>query len=401
MTTSNLHNSSLTHSFRSTKKTKTFVYLFIVFVCLVLTESTTAQVTIGSNIPPEGGSVLDLKEFAAKSENQTSEKGVILPRVLLTNKNELYPMYWNSSTNSELTEYTNNKTVLKRKHVGTTVFNVTNSGDFVIGVHTWTGNEWRKIDDSPVIQPQITSLVCGGAQMTPNSYTQYVPFEGILKIPYLGGNGGSYSETAPISIGNGLWMERIAGKLNYGGGEVMYRIFGTPNTSSPNTISSISFLGKTPCSGIKIGDGLISINLRNLTSNVTINTAYNSVNGNPAYADQLPFGDITITESGSYAFSLRLYGQILTNSQNRLPFYVYLQKNSKWTLVDAAEIDLVVLALPSDQQDYSYSVTLGGTFEAGDKVIISMLRPDLSGWTLKQGASPTSAVRTSLIYWKL
>ena len=68
-------------------------------------------------------------------------------------------MYWNTSTSSEQTEYTNNKAELKKKHVGMTVFNLTNTGDFVIGVHIWTGTEWRKIDDSPVIQPQITSLI--------------------------------------------------------------------------------------------------------------------------------------------------------------------------------------------------------------------------------------------------
>ncbi|MFG5856849.1 MULTISPECIES: hypothetical protein [Dysgonomonas] len=368
----------------------------------MIASNATAQVTIGSNVSPEGGSVLDIKEFTPKSENQTSDKGVVLPRVLLTNKNELYPMYWNTSTNSEVAEYTSNKADLKRTHVGMTVFNVTNTGDFVSGVHTWTGTEWRKIDDSPVIQPQITSLICSGSQMTPNTYTANVPFEGILKVPYLGGNGGSYSGTVAASIGNGLSMERIGGKLAYGGGEVMYRIFGTPTVSSPTAtiIPSIDFLGQS-CSSIKIGDGMIGINLKNLTSDITISTTYNSVSGDHSQANQLPFGDITITESGSYAFSLRLYGRIGTTSQNRLPFYIYLQKNDKSTLMDAAEIDVVVLGLPTNQQDYSYSVTLGGTFNAGDKVIISMLRPDLSNWTLRQGLSSNSAIRTSLIYWKL
>lgn len=407
MTTNNLLNYFLIHlnglkEKTKTRKTKSFAYLCMTFACFIITSNATAQVTIGSNVSPEGGSVLDIKEFIPKGNNQTSEKGVVLPRVLLTNKNELYPMYWNTAAGSEVAEYTSNKADLKRTHVGMTVFNVTNTGDFVSGVHTWTGTEWRKIDDSPVIQPQITSLICSGSQMTPNTYTASVPFEGILKVPYLGGNGGSYSGTAAESIGNGLSMERIGGKLAYGGGEVMYRIFGTPIESSQTatTIPSIDFLGQS-CSSIKIGDGMIGINLKNLTSDVTISTAYNSVNGDPSLADQLPFGDITITESGSYAFSLRLYGRIGTTSQNRLPFYIYLQKNNKSTLIDAAEIDVVVLGLPTNQQDYSYSVTLGGTFDAGDKVIISMLRPDLSNWTLRQGLSSTSAIRTSLIYWKL
>ncbi len=405
MTTSNLLNWSLIRSIglkRKTKmtKTKTFACLCIAFACFMFTDSATAQVTIGSNVSPEGGSVLDIKEFAAKSENQTSDKGVVLPRVLLTNKNELYPMYWDSNTNSEVAEYASDKVNLKTKHVGMTVFNVTNAGDFVSGVHTWTGTEWRKIDDSPVIQPQITSLICGSIQMTPNKYEQNVPFEGILKVPYLGGNGGSYPGAPAVAIGNGLSMERIGGKLAYGGGEAMYRVFGTPLASSPTavTIPSINFLGKT-CSNIKVGDGAIGINLRTLVSQTAVNIPYNETQ-QAVNSNELPFGEIVITESGSYAFSLRLYGGISYNGTIRFPFYIFLSKNDKSiqsNQLDAAEIDVVV----AGTNDYSYSVTLGGTFESGDKVIISMARPGLGNWTLKTNSNSASPVRTSLVYWKL
>ena len=236
--------------------------------------------------------------------------------------------------------------------------------------------------------------------MTPNTYTANVSFEGILKVPYLGGNGGSYSGTTSTSIGNGLSMERIGGKLAYGGGEVMYRIFGTPTVSSPTatTIPSIDFLGQT-CSSIKIGDGMIGINLRTLQTQTTINSYYDE-NKLATQSDALPFGTIEIPESGSYAFSIRLYGWITYNGTARFPFYIYLSKNDKSVsnnLLDAAELDVVVVG----GNDYSYSVTLGGAFEAGDKVIISMSRPGLGNWALKTNANNASPVRTSLIYWKL
>ncbi|MDR3058130.1 MAG: hypothetical protein LBU84_08310, partial [Prevotella sp.] len=51
--------------------------------------------------------------------------------------------------------------------------------------------------------------------------------------------------------------------------------------------------------------------------------------------------------------------------------------------------------------DYSYSVTLGGTFDAGEKVIVTMARPGYGPWSLKMGPDATSPVRTSLVYWKL
>lgn len=360
-----------------------------------------AQVTIGSDKQPESGSLLELKEYEATTDNDTSKKGFIYPRVRLTDKSELFPMY------DELdTDYITNKNSIKTKHTGLTVYNVKESGVFTTGLHVWNGTEWRKVENSPVIQPQITSLICQSISMTPNSYEQNEPFEGILKVPYLGGNGGTYEETAPVAIGNGLSMERIAGKLAYGGGEAMFRIFGTPTVSSPTTtlIPSIEFLGFT-CSNISVGNGAASLNLKNLTNDISINQAFD---GNFQTAVTLPFGEINITESGSYAFSLRLYGNIETRELKRHPYYVYLVKNnnSTNTLMDAAEIDVVTLSATVGMvqyQDYSYSVTLAAAFEAGDKVIISMHMPGSLGvrWLLRRGVEPTSPVRTSLVYWKL
>lgn len=359
-----------------------------------------AQVTIGCDKEPESGSILELKEYGPTQDNATSDRGLLYPRVSLTNKSELYPMYSSSDT-----YYNSNKSSLKTKHTGLTVFNVNESGDFTKGLHIWNGSEWRKIDNSPVIEPQISSLICQSIAMTPNSYKQDEYFEGILKVPYLGGNGGSYLETSPVAIGNNLYMERIAGKLGYGGGEAMFRIFGTPTVSSPITtnISTIEFLGKT-CNNISVGNGAASLNLKNLSNDIDIDVAF--IDGGYANAVALPFGEINITESGSYAFSLRLYGHINTIENKRHPYYVYLQRNNKSTLMDAAEVDVITLSVPEymrPYQDYSYSVTLAAAFEAGDKVIISMHMPGSNGvtWKLRKGHNSTSPVRTSLVYWKL
>ena len=399
MTTSNFFNWSSVRSVglimkTKTMKTKTLACLCIAFACFMFIGSAKAQVTIGSGLAPEGGSVLDLKEFAAKSNNETADKGVVLPRVVLTNRNELYPMY-SAATDA----------ATKKSHIGMTVYNVTTStpGDFTSGVHTWTGTEWRKIDDSPVIQPQITNLICGSAQMTPNVYSAGVPFEGILKVPYIGGNGGSYDGAPAFPIGNDLSIERIGGKLAYGGGEAMYRVFGTPNVSSPTetTISTITFLGFT-CNNIGIGNGLTGINLRTLTTQTVVDINYSEA-ALATQSKELPFGTIEIHESGSYAFSFRLYGTIpmaTSGKEERFPFYIFLSKNDKSVmsnLVDAAEIDIVV----PYASEYSYSVTLGGSFEAGEEVIISMARPGWGPWTLKTNSNPASPIRTSLIYWKL
>jgi heat shock protein HspQ len=242
--------------------------------------------------------------------------------------------------------------------------------------------------------------------MSPGTYSANIYFDAIVRIPYTGGTGGSYDGTPKeggTSATNNLYIERIGGKLNYGGGDVMYRISGYPSASSPQIATfPISFLG-IDCS-ISVGSGTTSLNTRSLKEKLIVES--NFVTGQESLADSLSFGGIVITEAGSYAFSLRLYGHISTNKTARNPFYIFLQKNNKSTVLDAAEIDLVTVEMPNlgAYTDYSYSVTLGGVYEVGDKVIISMQRaPGGPSWELRSPPAnyPLSPVRTSLIYWKL
>lgn len=364
--------------------------------------SLNAQVTIGSDKAPEQGSLLELKEYPAKADNSTSDKGMLYPRVKLDEnyKNELYPMYDVTSNN-----YITNKDALKKSHMGLVVFNITSSDSFSPGLYCWSGDTWRRLDDSPPTKPGIGSnqLLCASATLTPATYTAGVPLKDYyLKVPYLGGTGGSYEGAAAVAGTNGLSIERIGGKLAYGSGEVVYRVIGTPENSSPSTSTfPIDFLGESCYATV---GSVTSVNVRVLDADTPISTDYLS-NTSGSAATELNFGDIIIEETGSYAFSLRLYGRIpYSGSPMRMPYYIYLQKNDKNTVLDAAEIDLIV----TSNTDYSYSITLGGLFEVGDKVIISMHKPSSTdgwkgpNWTLRVNkVNPKSPVRTSLIYWKL
>lgn len=361
-----------------------------------------SQVTIGSGISPEGGALLELKEYNALSDNQTSTKGMLYPRVVLTDKNELYPMY--SPTDPVYTNATS-KAAIFRGHVGLTVYNTKEEGDFLEGLHVWTGSNWRRFNDLPVLQPVITSLMCSSITLNSNTYRQGEFFQTLVKVPYQGGNGAGYSGTdpEPTTPINGLQVERMQGTLSIGTGEIMYRVFGTPTVSSPTvTTIPISFLGHS-CN-IEVGSGMTSLQIKNLTNSVAVSVPLAS-----AATNQLPFGDIVITEAGSYAFSFRLYGRMssfpATGKNGRWPFYIYLQRNgtTKSHVIDAAEIDIVTLDQGHSYDDYSYSVTLGGSFDAGDRVYIGMNKPDTGPiWTLSWGSGVNSnPVRTSLVYWKL
>jgi len=377
--------------------------LFLLFICLFgLTDILKSQVTIGMDKSPEGGAILDMKEFPAGDINQTSTKGVIYPRVELSevHKDDLHPMYDVASA-----EYINHKDALKKSHTGLVVYNVTISSSFMPGLYCWNGTTWRKMDDSPAVEAGISQgkLLCANATMSPATYTagqQLVDY--YLKVPYMGGNGGVYEGAPPVAGTNGLSIERIGGKLAYGSGEVVYRVTGEPTASSPATATfPIDFLGESCHATV---GAVSSVNMRMLEAETKVSTLYLS-NPSGSQATELKFGDLVIEETGSYAFSLRLYGEVsYKGDPMRMPYYIFLQKNDKNTVLDAAEIDLIV----TSATDYSYSITLGGLFEAGDKVIISMHKPSSTDgwkgpdWKLRINlTNPDSPVRTSLIYWKI
>jgi hypothetical protein len=236
--------------------------LKIALICITLNGwfNVNAQVTIGTELEPEKGVLLDLKERASNStDNSTADKGMLFPRVTLTDKDNLFPMFESDGSGGyQIGSTLYNKGVEDKNHIGLIVYNV-NTTLFSPGLHMWDGVEWRRMDNSSAVEPEIAGLMCGSAQMVPNVYTKDVPFEGILKIPYTGGNGGAYLSTLPVppSAGtNGLSIELIGGKLNHGAGEVHFRVFGTPQESSPVTAKfDINFLGKL-CSGVTVGNAI-------------------------------------------------------------------------------------------------------------------------------------------------
>jgi hypothetical protein len=89
-----------------------------------------AQVTIGSGIPPLDGILLDLKESVPTSENTTSTKGILLPRVKLESISGLAPILANGGTSKEKPEYTG----LQVFHVG--------GNDMKAGMKVWNGTFW-------------------------------------------------------------------------------------------------------------------------------------------------------------------------------------------------------------------------------------------------------------------
>ena len=116
--------------------------LLIVTLLLTTTGVIRSQVTIGTLSEPAKGALLDLKQQDDLTGNTNSSKGVMLPRVLLTDMNSLSPML----SGADLTDAT-----LKLSHTGLVVYNVNTTSPFQEGIYSWDGEKWNFCINTAVI----------------------------------------------------------------------------------------------------------------------------------------------------------------------------------------------------------------------------------------------------------
>lgn len=165
------------------------------------------QVTIGSSDNVDSTAILNVV---------SSNKGVLLPRIEL-----------NSATD---------KVTIPNPTTGLLVYNTgTNPAFTVEGYLYWNGEEWRQFVSGTSKNPEISGLDCINARINPVSYKAGEHYEGVLIVPYFGGNGGYYGADITIeSTGvTGLTATLQPGNLAYGNGELIFNLSGTPSQSSP------------------------------------------------------------------------------------------------------------------------------------------------------------------------
>lgn len=130
-------------------------YTHYLFFCLILISFTQysayAQVTIGTNLNPKSGALLDLKENDNNSGGVTASKGMMLPRVHLTSRTSLLPMlkdndnYMNDPTEKEKQD---------KLHTGLWVYNTNiclESDASSAGPFIWSGKQWTSLSSKKVV----------------------------------------------------------------------------------------------------------------------------------------------------------------------------------------------------------------------------------------------------------
>lgn len=145
--------------------------------------------------------------------------------------------------------------------VGLLVYNMGEHPDFSVnGFLYWAGSEWLKLSSRTSKAAQIADLNCAGAELQPMTYKAGELYNGVLIVPYTGGNGGFYEFGNPISSTGvtGLTAVLQSDDLKYGSGELIYTVTGTPSASSPDEASFEIDFGGVNCSA-KVGSNSLRI----------------------------------------------------------------------------------------------------------------------------------------------
>ncbi|MFV0417212.1 MAG: FISUMP domain-containing protein [Dysgonomonas sp.] len=125
--------------------------LLLLWILLFLFTCIDAQVTIGSNYEPNKGALLDLKEKNQSNGTENSTKGMGFPRVMLIDKNNLFPMFDGSSSGVPNNSYDtpSKKEAEDAAHIGLIVFNMNDNPllGFCKGIYVWQGEEWIKLGE--------------------------------------------------------------------------------------------------------------------------------------------------------------------------------------------------------------------------------------------------------------
>jgi hypothetical protein len=147
--------------------------ILLTFLQGMLTLVAHSQVTIGSGDEPAPGAILQLKEQEVNGSLPNSNKGFELPRVELTDKNQLFPMFQSDGTGGYKigsTPYV--KATEDAEHAGLFVYHTGNQ-QITKGVYYWNGQEWM---------PTQGAWYAQGTSYPADSNTQSIYHQGNVSI---------------------------------------------------------------------------------------------------------------------------------------------------------------------------------------------------------------------------
>lgn len=137
-------------------------YNAFIILALLSTASVRAQVTIGSDNPPNKGAMLDLKEYedeTALSGGRNAARGMMMPRIRLTDLNSM------SDLSIPANEYL--------EHTGLVVYNLNQCLDYGVtdskGLYVWDGKKWIRLGKKSQ-SPEVFEFVDNRDPANPETY---------------------------------------------------------------------------------------------------------------------------------------------------------------------------------------------------------------------------------------
>lgn len=280
------------------------VTTFLVFIMLFLPLSTLqAQVSIGSGEEPISGSILQLKEKDAVTDaSSNAHRGLALPRVTLSEKKALYPMFLAdpddpaSGPNSAYSGAAN-KEALDKAHTGLIVYNLTENDDkeLCLGLNQWDGEQWNcfqsKMGNAKFDAVNCSDIEINGVYVegTPTTSANYLSINlNVTKV-------GAFSIT--ITTGNGYSFYQSGVALSIGKMTVNIPCQGTPVNAQTDKLS-FNGIGLIPsCEPqIEVSSAIANYSLN--CSSIVVNGRY--LKGTPLTASNTIALNVTVTTAGSY-----------------------------------------------------------------------------------------------------
>lgn len=256
----------------------------------------TAEGSVGiGTVNPNPSAMLDIS---------SSNKGFLGPRVALAS--------------------TTDKATVQNPAAGLIVYNTGAAALKYAGYVYWNGTEWRSFNSGSLAPGTIGAITCNAVGLTPSVYEVGKPYEGVMVVPYTGGNGGVYAGQTIGPI-NGLTATLSSGNFNAGSGNLAFTITGTPTVTTPTvTEFPINIGGQSCVATVGAGDGIAPGDLVYYKSQTDIpaNVGGGAANGTTVtnwlsyYEDDLPviggklrldgYFTSTVTGSGTVSFNPRL-----------------------------------------------------------------------------------------------
>lgn len=385
--------------------------VFVLLITILIALPMHSQVSIGTEIPPLKGALLDLKESNKPDGSANALKGLMMARVELTDINNLTPILQSTEPGYA---------TLKLGYAGLIVYNVGVNPPLEKGLYFWNGTKWEKantlsqgasVDAENGLTASNNTISLGG-ELEEHTTIDLKNFNlkfnengsgkiGLNlpapKVPYALLDVANNNDNADPLILNGVKSVSDT----YGG--VASQKFYELRASESGVIRKIEQVVKNTSSFVKI---LRSTGTESSTTPPTLMIYKGNTDGSGTSGHPLVWygGDVTLPESGTYVFSFRFYGHTTGWSDNvTASFFLSAFKNS--SLYSTHEM---VIANMNTWHEATYSINITVTGDTGNVITFQVGKKGAGSnisvtnkWYLVDQGNIVKANRTSMVYWKL